>query len=292
MIQDGEGIYVGETSRSIYERTSEHHEKARSMDEGSFMVKHWFTSHPEEEEQPGFRFRVVGRFKDCLTRQLKEAVRMGHRPGNLNSKGEWGSCNIPRLVIEKEDYAKKKDEIEARKMKDKDEQELQDFINNKKLKDDYKKTRQVEGMKRKLPEWMTALETEQGSPAKRKRGDGDDVSDGWKTELRADEEVPGGCSIMVKVASGSQDMTVPTVPDGCMQDVSGGQGKADTAGKRDNLGASTSGGGTTLTAGDNRGILVRRGRKGKGQPLFKVRDIAAQFRRMASNASNANQNRK
>ena len=97
---------------------------------------------------------------------------------------------------------------------------------------------------------------------------------------------------MVQVASGSQDMTVPTVPDGCMQEVSGGQGKADTAGKRDILGASTSGGRTTLTAGDNRGILVRRGRKGKGQPLFKVRDIAAQFRRMASNASNANQNRK
>ena len=239
---------------------------------------------------------------------------MGHRPGNLNSKGEWGSCNIPRLVIEKEDYAKKKDEIEARKMKDKDEQELQDFINNKKLKDDYKKTRQVEGMKRKLPEWMTVLDTEQGSPAKRKRGDEDDVPDGWKTEVRTDEEVPDGWS-------GSQDMTVPAVPDGSVQNVSEGQDKADTAGKLDTLRASTCGEGTMLTAsttmkrraidkvvmkdgecgpdgqntmakvttdersttGDNRGILIRGGRKGKGQPLFNVRDIAAQFRTMASN---------
>ena len=237
MIQDGEGIYVGETSRSIYERTSEHHEKARSMDEGSFMVKHWFTSHPEEEEQPGFRFRVVGKFKDCLTRQLKEAVRMGHRPGNLNSKGEWGSCNIPRLIIEKEDYAKKKDEIEARKRKEKDEQELQDFINNKKLRDGIKKKKQVEGMKRKLPEWMTVLDTEKGSPAKRKRGDEDDVPDGWKTEVST-EEVPDGWS-------GSQDMTVPAVPDGSVKNVSEGQDKADTAGKLDTLGASTCGEGTT-----------------------------------------------
>ena len=272
MIQDGEGIYVGETSRSIYERTSEHHEKARSMDEGSFMVKHWFTSHPEEEEQPGFRFRVVGKFKDCLTRQLKEAVRMGHRPGNLNSKGEWGSCNIPRLIIEKEDYAKKKDEIEARKRKEKDEQELQDFINNKKLRDGIKKKKkQVEGMKRKLPEWMTVLDTEQGSPAKRKRGDEDDVPDGWKTEVST-EEVPDGWS-------GSQDMTVPAVPDGSVKNVM----KDEEFGPD---GQNTMAKITTderSTTGDNRGILIRGGRKGKGQPLFNVRDIAAQFRTMASN---------
>ena len=67
------------------------------------------------------------------------------------------------------------------------------------------------------------------------------VPDGWKTEFRADEEVPDSWSIMVKVASGSQDMTVPTVPDG-------GQDKTDTAGKRYILGALTSGGGMTSTA--------------------------------------------
>ena len=119
-------------------------------------------------------------------------------------------------------------------------------------------------------------------------------------------------------------MIVPAVPDGSVQNVSEGQDKADTAGKLDTLGASTCGEVTTLTAsttmkrraidkvvmkdgecgpdgqntmakvttdersttGDNRGILVRGGRKGKGQPLFNVRDIAAQFRTMASNASN------
>ena len=132
MIKDGKGIYVGETSRSIFERTFEHHGRARSLDEGSFMVKHWFTSHPEEDVQPGFRFRIVGRYKDCLTRQLKEAVRMGHRHGNLNSKAEWGACNIPRLRIEKEEFAKQKDDYAARIKREKEDQELKDFINSKK----------------------------------------------------------------------------------------------------------------------------------------------------------------
>ena len=77
MIKDGKGIYVVEPFRLIFERTSEHHGRARSLDEGSFMVKHWFTSHPEEDVQPGFRFRIVGRYRDCLTRQLKRSCEDG-----------------------------------------------------------------------------------------------------------------------------------------------------------------------------------------------------------------------
>ena len=56
------------------------------------MVKHWFTSHSLLENPPPFRFKIVGKYKDCLTRQLKEAVILGGRP---NSKGEFGVTQYP-----------------------------------------------------------------------------------------------------------------------------------------------------------------------------------------------------
>ena len=45
---------------------------------------------------------------------------------------QWVSCNIPRLKIEKEEFAKKKDDYELRIKREKEEQELKDFINSKK----------------------------------------------------------------------------------------------------------------------------------------------------------------
>ena len=68
------------------------------------MVKHWFTSHPELDKAPTFRFEVIRKFKDCLTRQLKEAVMLQSMPNSLNSKGEFGRCEIQRLVIEDDSY--------------------------------------------------------------------------------------------------------------------------------------------------------------------------------------------
>ena len=70
----GEGTYSGETSRSVYERVGEHYEDMDSLEKDSHVVKHWFTIPPSMDTPPPFRFKIVGKFKDCLTRQLKEAV--------------------------------------------------------------------------------------------------------------------------------------------------------------------------------------------------------------------------
>ena len=72
------------------------------------MIKHWFLKHPEKQELPKFTFKVIGKYKDCLTRQIKEAVIISKRPGTLNIKGELGGGRIPRLVIEKTDWKKLK----------------------------------------------------------------------------------------------------------------------------------------------------------------------------------------
>ena len=59
---------LGETSRTLHERTKEHFKDAADFSEGSHMVKHWLTSHEDEETCPYFKFNIVGKFKDCLSR--------------------------------------------------------------------------------------------------------------------------------------------------------------------------------------------------------------------------------
>ena len=127
-MEDGAGTYTGETSRSIFERVGEHYGDLESLRKDSHMVKHWFTSHATLEEAPPFRFKLVGKFKDCLTRQLKEAVILGGKPLSLNSKGEFGNCTIPRLTIEPDLYKQKLKEIEERKNEEEEEKKWKELV--------------------------------------------------------------------------------------------------------------------------------------------------------------------
>ena len=69
------------------------------------MYKHWQVSHSELQEAPRFRIKVVGSFKDALSRQLSEAVRIELRgEGVINSKAEYSRSRIPRLKIDKEEW--------------------------------------------------------------------------------------------------------------------------------------------------------------------------------------------
>ena len=68
-------LYVGETSRSLFERTSEHWQAADSMKEESHMVQHMQESH-KGEGKPEFNFKVVKTFKTALDRHIAEAVRI------------------------------------------------------------------------------------------------------------------------------------------------------------------------------------------------------------------------
>ena len=69
-------MYVGESGRSIYERAGEHWADRQKLSEDSHMIKHWADSHGELKEPPQFKFKVVASFKDALTRQVSEAVRI------------------------------------------------------------------------------------------------------------------------------------------------------------------------------------------------------------------------
>ena len=52
-----------------------------------------------------YRFKLISSFKDALTRQISEAVRI-ERGGVeiLNSKSEFNRCRIPRLSIDFEEW--------------------------------------------------------------------------------------------------------------------------------------------------------------------------------------------
>ena len=68
------GIYYGETSRTLYERSKEHTNDADIFTHGSHIIKHWMTSHADDQDRPEFIFRVLSSYKDCLSRQVEEAI--------------------------------------------------------------------------------------------------------------------------------------------------------------------------------------------------------------------------
>ena len=75
-LREGNGIYVGESSRSLYERTREHVADRLSRKEDSHQIKHWLLDHGDLQEPPEFKFRLIRSFKDPMSRQLSEAVKI------------------------------------------------------------------------------------------------------------------------------------------------------------------------------------------------------------------------
>ena len=59
--------------------------------------------HANLEEPPRFKFRLIKSFKDPMSRQLAEAVRIELRGSDiLNSKAEFNRSRVPRLRVDME----------------------------------------------------------------------------------------------------------------------------------------------------------------------------------------------
>ena len=110
-MNDCQGIYVGETGRSLHERAKEHWNDVVGRSEDSHMIKHWLSSHADLQEPTKFCMKVVGSYKDALSRQLSESLRIDLRGGGvLNSRTEYSRCRIPQLVVHMDEWKKKKAE--------------------------------------------------------------------------------------------------------------------------------------------------------------------------------------
>ena len=80
--KDVPSVYVGETSRSIYEHAGEHWNSYRKRNTDSHIWKHHLVHHDGEGE-PEMVFKMVGKFKTALiTRQFTEAVTI-RKMGNI-----------------------------------------------------------------------------------------------------------------------------------------------------------------------------------------------------------------
>ena len=94
-------VYEGETSRSIRLRSTEHLAAFKNQKSDSVLYKHKKLEHIDEEVEYGLE--VTGLFKDALTRQANESVRIYNRRGTsiLNSKSEFNHPPTARVMIEK-----------------------------------------------------------------------------------------------------------------------------------------------------------------------------------------------
>ena len=88
--------YIGETSRNVYTRISEHYN--RRNDDNSFMKKHMEEHHDGQEYN--FTTKVTHINKDCLTRQIREGVLIRKCVPCMNTKSEWHQPSLYRIQNE------------------------------------------------------------------------------------------------------------------------------------------------------------------------------------------------
>ena len=94
-------VYEGETSRSIRIRSMEHIRAYKNQKLSSVLHKHKTLDHIDEEVK--FGLEITGMFKDALTRQANESVRIYKRQNFelLNSKSEFNHPPTARVMVEK-----------------------------------------------------------------------------------------------------------------------------------------------------------------------------------------------
>ena len=92
-------IYEGETGRTIRTRTKEHVTQLKKSEKSNPLVKHYDRYHPELS--PAFQLEVLKSFKDPLSRQAEEGVRIySANPERLmNTKNEFNHPSIKRLGL-------------------------------------------------------------------------------------------------------------------------------------------------------------------------------------------------
>ena len=190
------GVYVGESSRSIFERTKEQLEDARKDAPDSHIRKHWRECHPEDEQMPHFRFKIIKTFKDSLSRQVAESVRIDLREGVINSKAMYSRNRLPRLEVEKPEWERNEEE-RKRKIQEWNQKENWDL--RTKTQEEEESLRQVEETENMMTEsWresrvrrvreMNEIEEEDLHRSKKRRRGHYDGDTQWGLSVLSEEE--------------------------------------------------------------------------------------------------------
>ena len=97
-------VYVGQTSRSMYERGQEHLMGLKKSQESSPLYKHVCEEH-KGETTVKFEMKIVKKHFSAFSRLVHEALVIERTSKAndfliMNSKGEWGRSHLPRLSID------------------------------------------------------------------------------------------------------------------------------------------------------------------------------------------------
>ena len=108
--------YLGESSRTLYERLKEHLDGEACENKENALWKHDVNHHRGIKQE--YSAKVIGRIQNPMKRQVTDKVlieRESNRQRLLNSKNEWGGEGIPRITIENnKEREKEKDEQEVK----------------------------------------------------------------------------------------------------------------------------------------------------------------------------------
>ena len=92
-------VYEGGTSRSARLRGKEHAAVFNKKRLDIVLYKHRLLYHADEEVD--FSMEITGVFKDALSRQADEAVRINARSEVLNSRSEFNHPPVARVVVKR-----------------------------------------------------------------------------------------------------------------------------------------------------------------------------------------------
>ena len=94
-------LYIGETSRSTYERGWEHLNDLTTLSNKSHMLKHILAEHPGQNiKDIKFGLKIIRTCRTSFERQIYESVAIQvarEQHHILNSRAEYNRCSLPRL---------------------------------------------------------------------------------------------------------------------------------------------------------------------------------------------------
>ena len=90
------------------------------------------SKHPENNILPPFRFKIVQQYRDCLSRQIGEAMRIFYSKDSLlNSKNEYLQNCISRITINEESWERKTRERREEEEERLEEEKMAEFRREK-----------------------------------------------------------------------------------------------------------------------------------------------------------------
>ena len=130
--QPREGIYIGETSRSLHERAVEHVKDAHGFSAKSHIVKHWMNSHPSLPAPQEMEFSISARFRDCLSRQIGEALSISNSKDILlNSKAEYMANSLSRVTLKEDPWEQRERTRKEEELEETTKKQVEEFKKNK-----------------------------------------------------------------------------------------------------------------------------------------------------------------